>query len=384
LCFAIHLGGTVHHTYFTASARDTRSFPHPRSIAEPRRWHNFLDLNRWDSAHYERIVLEGYRNREHPDRPLSTMLWYPGYPLLAKAIFLASGARVTLIFSLLSASLTLAFWLLLWTRGSREIFGARAVAVASVLVLCWPGSFYWFAGMTEPLVALLLLAVLLAWFRRHPTAMAGALGYATSVKQVFLPAALAMLALDLVQNRPRFAPFAARTALALAGFLAFGIYSRAAFGSFTAPSDLVLRTFHIEFSLLGIFDVPNYLRHLGDPSGLATGASMAILALLALRLPRHWRAWRASPETPRALPVGFVLWWLALAYTTSLVAGKAYASDPFASMLRYQTANVPLFLLVAQELSQRRLALLLAPVALLLLAWQQRLAVLYWSWSWIG
>ena len=105
ICFLLHGGLILHHTYFTASKHNTRVFPKTARgrgiIMPPERWHNFLDLNRWDSYHYETILLRGYHDSRDPSKPALAIQWYPGYPLLAKGIYRLTGWKVTFIFSLL-------------------------------------------------------------------------------------------------------------------------------------------------------------------------------------------------------------------------------------------------------------------------------------------
>ena len=144
LCFFIHSGFIVHHTYYSASKKNTRIFPNPPakstktiSIAVPERWHNFLDLNRWDSAYYEQIVKDGYNAKVGSTAPF-TIMWYPGYPLIAKPIHVITGWQPTLIFSILSALFTLPFWLVLWTPAMHSKFGTNTLSAFSALIICWP------------------------------------------------------------------------------------------------------------------------------------------------------------------------------------------------------------------------------------------------------
>ena len=165
--FIVHGGLIVHHTYYDASLRNTRSFPHASSPDEPKRWHNWLDLNRWDSGCYETITREGYRDPWNPGRPRYVIQWFPGYPLVARFFLALFGCKVTLIFSLLSVLFTLAFWLLLWSPVMIGVLGKKVTEISSVIILCWPGAYYWFAGMTEPLVGLIMLLIIYLWFSQR-------------------------------------------------------------------------------------------------------------------------------------------------------------------------------------------------------------------------
>ncbi len=390
LCFCLHLGLILHHTYWTASQQNTRLFPRPESVPVTDRWHNFLDLNRWDSGHYRTIVLQGYRNSEAPDQPLHTIQWYPGYPLIAKAIHGVVGGNPYVIFSVLSALFTLGFWLLLWSPTMATVVGKKSLAWTSVLILSWPGGFYWFAGMTEPLVGLLILFSIHLLFCQKLNGVVAVLAYGTSVKQIFIPLVIAIFSWEWLRAKPKSVFFFLKIPVALAGFLAFGIYSWIHFNNFWASSDFTIQNYKKTISVLSWFDFNNYATYFWTRGGLITFSSLLFLLIIAVRaadrLPAR-KEWFSALKKTHSLPPEFLLWWLAFASTTFYVLGDAYTTHPFASIFRFQTTNIPLFLLLAWQFKNLRWwqgAVILFPLAWCFLFWQRQYTVQYWMWQWIA
>ena len=95
LCFSLHVLLIFYHVYVDVSNRGLYTFPKAPIIDSPTRWHMWLDLSRWDSGRYEKIVLNGYRDKHNPDKPTSAIQCYPGYPLLAKSLCAITGAMPT-------------------------------------------------------------------------------------------------------------------------------------------------------------------------------------------------------------------------------------------------------------------------------------------------
>ncbi|MBI9082512.1 MAG: hypothetical protein JEZ11_02870 [Desulfobacterales bacterium] len=389
-CFLVHAGLIAHHTYYSASRQNSRSFP-IRKGATLENWHNFLDLNRWDSGHYESIVVQGYRDPLHPGKPRENIQWYPVYPLIAKGIHLMTGWRVTLVFSLLSAVFSLAFWVLLWSPVARKVFGNKVVGITSIMVICWPGAYFWFAGMTEPMVAFLLLSLILLWFRGHFGAATAILGLGTGVKSVFMAVAIAVASMEAIAKRPPWIHLAVKAGLATTGFTLYGTYCWYHFGNFFMPTDMAADVYGKKVSLLAIFDIIHYAKHIWQFNGMAAFAAMFFLLLAALRyIPpaiQEMGTYRFFGGPWQNLSLPLALWWTALAYSAFCMAGDAYARFPFMSMLRYQTVNIPLFLLIAMQLRAYpwwKLILLMAPVSGLFLFWQNIFTVRYWAWQWVS
>lgn len=216
------------------------------------------------------------------------------------------------------------------------------------------------------------------------------LAYGTAVKQVFVPLALAMAALDFIHNRPKYAAILARFCFSMAGFVAFAAYCWLTFDNFFLSSQTIIAYYEKKVSLFNLIDMKNYARHIGEMEGLVAFASMLFLASEASRIPNFLNDLKnalASRIEERSLPVEMVLWWLALASTALFVFANAHASVPFASMMRYQTANIPIFLLLAyrcRHLNWLKLTLIFAPVLWISLYWQHLFVIRYWRWEWVS
>lgn len=393
VCFTIHLGLIIHHTYCNASQKDTRLVPpaHKYAKAEPQRWHNFLDLNRWDSAHYETIVLKGYRDSNQPNKPQFRIQWFPGYPLLAKCVHWLTGWKVTFIFSLLSASCTLAFWLIFWSPKMFSFFGSKVLATSSILILSWPGAFFWFAGMTEPLVGLILIILIYLWFSGSFKSIVAVLCYATAVKQVFIPVTIAVFTLEILRSHPKPLTIIIKGLIALAGFIAFGLYCWIFFDNFFIFSDLSIAYYQKKISLFSLIDLPFYARFIWKPGGMTAFSSMFLLLIFALRLcqslPNRERFLDFFKQPQKNLSIELVLWWMALAYTSFCILGDAYARFPFSSIMRYQTVNIPiifLFSFLFREMSWGKIVCIMIPLSWVFLFWQNIFTVQYWLWEWVA
>jgi len=397
ICFAIHFGLVFHHTYFDASRKNTRTFPPApmRLMAyAPTRWHNFLDLNRWDSAHYEKIVLQGYRDPDTPGKPLRTIGWYPGYPLLAKCLLWITGWKVTFIFSVLSVLFTLAFWLVLWSPRIVSFFGIKVVTTASIFILTWPGAFFWFAGMTEPLVGFFMVMLLYLWIRQSFNGIVVLLCYATSVKQVFVPVTIALFTIEILRSHPKPSIIISKALMALTGFVGFGVYCWIHFGNFFMPAKYQIAGFKKGISLFSLIDLSHYAKFIWTTGGITAFTSMFFLLITALRISKSWNSWKEIPDffrlPQRDLSIELVLWWLALACTTFFVLGNAYASRPylpFMSLMRFQTVNIPFILLLALQFRKMdwwQIFPILIPISWVFLYWQNIFTLRYWFWKWVS
>lgn len=396
-CFVLHTGLIVHHTYYTASFKNSRIVSPPVSMSFekiqfrfPESWHSYLDLNRWDSAHYADILKKGYRSESGSEPPYSIM-WYPGYPLLAKPIYWLTGWTPTFIFSLLSALLTLCFWILFWSKPMVSEVGVKTLVVGSALIMCWPGAFYWFAGMTEPLVSLILVALIVLWLSNRFNAIVVLLAYATAVKQVFTAVVLALFSLEYLRHKPALPKLLLKALLAFSGFLGFGLFTLYTFGNFFLSSDTCFEIFEKEISIIGMFNLSHYARHILSLGGATFCFSIVFLLVVFIQLTEYWPDRYALKSfftpTSKSIPFKLVLWWTALACTSFYGIGEAYGEPPFMSMFRFQTTNIPLFLLIAcqtRHISWWKTLLLLLPLLWTGLFWQEKLTVKYWFWQWVA
>ena len=386
--FSIHAALVAHHVYFGASKRGTVDAPAPPAFYEPaplRQESHSHALNRWDALLYESIARHGYQP------PMDVLLpWFPGYPILAKGVALATRLPVPATLTLLSAVATLGFWLLLWSPRLRSALGSKTVAIASILVLAWPGAFFWFAGMTEPWVAFLMLAVLAAWLSNRRAAALVLCGLAASFKQVFALVGCMLVLLRWLKERER--PMAVFLWLiaSWSGLLAYAFYCAVFHGSPVAFAQAGYPIYGRVMTLRALFDLPNFARHawtLNGGTAIAVyGLAIAAAAVWLVRQ-RGRIAWREMAEGE--IPLSVLLWTVGGACMALYIAFDAYGFSPFrfTNFLRYQTTNVAHFLLAAYVLRQvrtRALCMTLLPLAAVGLYWQNELTVRYWNWWWVA
>jgi hypothetical protein len=182
--------------------------------------------------------------------------------------------------------------------------------------------------------------------------------------------------------------------VASSGFLLFGLYSLIAFGNFFMSTDYMVETFHKQVEITSLINLPNYARALSSREGSIAFASMFFLLATGLRLFGTAAKIRELPERlrkPQSLDgTEIAIWWLALSYTSFCVLGNAISDQAFPaffSFLRFQTANVPIFLLIAIQLMRLpswKLGILGFPLVWVSLYWQQQFTVAYWAWIWVS
>ncbi|MGD9781037.1 MAG: hypothetical protein AB7V14_02670 [Kiritimatiellia bacterium] len=386
--FLIHAALVVHHVYFCASKRGTVDAPNPPAFFEPaplRQEDHSYALNRWDALLYESIARHGYQP------PTDVLLpWFPGYPILVKGVALATGLPIPSTLTLLSAVATLGFWLLLWSPRMRSALGSKTLSMAGILVLIWPGAFFWFAGMTEPWVAFLMLAAIVAWLSNRRAAAMVLCGLAASVKQVFALVGCILVLLRWRKERPRPIPVFLWLITTWSGLLAYAFYCAVFHGSPLAFAQAGYPVYGRVMTLRALFDLPNFARHAWTLNG---GTAIAVYGL-ALAAAAVWLvrqrgriAWREMAKGE--IPLSVFFWTVGGACMALYIAFDAYGFSPFrfTNFLRYQTTNVAHFLLAAYVLRQvrtRTLCLLLIPLAAVGLYWQNELAVRYWNWWWVA
>ncbi len=391
----MHLGLIVNHTYNIASRKNTKVFPLRAPgkdiVKAPQRWHNYLDLNRWDSAQYEDIVLEGYHDPNDPSKPLETVQWYPGYPAIAKFIYMGTGLKVSLIFSTLSVLFTFLFWAFLWLPTMVHHFGLKTITLTSVIIVCWPGAFYWFAGMTEPLVALLLVMTVFCWVTNRFNWIVAMLAFASSVKQVFIPIAISLFTLEIVKSHPHPLKTFLKAFISISGFLAFGLYCWIHFGNFFTSSNMCIVEFKKNISLSNLINISHYARNFWKINGAVAFASMFFLFVTGINFIDRIKSLnqlKGMFKTPiREIPDDISLWWMALAYTSFSVLGDAFGLWPFMSMLRFQTVNIPLLLLIGLQLRNThwmKIICLIFPLIWMFIFWQIVWTSRYWNWGWLA
>jgi hypothetical protein len=140
-----------------------------------------------------------------------------------------------------------------------------------------------------------------------------------------------------------------------------------------------------------LIDFSHYAKTVWSLGGATIFFSMFLLLAVFLKFFKRWphrRSFADFFKTPQPeLPMEMVLWWLALACSAFYIVGGAYGNFPFNSMFRYQTTNIPLFMLAALQMkgmSWWKIILLLFPVLWVFMFWQEIYTVKYWLWQWIA
>jgi hypothetical protein len=382
--------GLVATYVWIASSGGARPIPEPppvfRGYHHP--WHPIFDLQRWDAILYAGIAANGYASPASPHTPTHLINWFPGLPLLARGLHALTGWTYPLTLAALGAACTLAFWLVLWSRSSRTAFGSPTVAATAALVLLWPGSFFWFAGMTEPLVALLSLVIIVWWVEERYWCVAMLLAFSTAVKQVFTVVAVALAGLRWVRSRPHALRVALELIVACSGIVAFCAYCAHAFGDPLAWLHMGMRIFGGRTPHQP-FDIGRFLRFATTTDGsVALGSVALVAAAAALLLPTVRReglgVLTKGPLSPPG--VDLLLWTLAASTTALFLAADAIVGT-IASMPRYQTVNIPLLLLCGRALTRvpplwRYLLLVVLFIATFWLG--VRFTGAYWRWEWVA
>lgn len=125
---------------------------------------SWLNLaSHWDSGWYEAIAQKGYLNDQGPlhTGPLSSnVVFFPGYPYLARAIILVSGVNVKVALLLVSQTATLLFCCLLFHILRAHSW--REQLYTAILVFAFPTSWFMFMGYSESLF--ILTSCLMLWF----------------------------------------------------------------------------------------------------------------------------------------------------------------------------------------------------------------------------
>lgn len=371
--FLLHFTLIFSQSYY---ASKTKYYSAPSSAA--RQWHTWLDLNRWDSGHYKSLVEYGYVTKYGSASPSAG--WYPGYPLIAAPIKHALGIESYLTFSILSFIFTFLFWLSLWSKKLESSLKKEAKLVVSICVLLWPGSFFYFAGMTEPLVALICLWLFYFWNQKTRYAGFILMGFATMVKQVFLPLQIVQIALYIKRNGFK-KTIPAQFIIGISGYLLFGFYCLYHFKDFFYSTTVLYNNFGHGLNPLNSINMNLFAKSFSNKEVIfAFICLQVILIYIGMVVKTYFtkRKWSYS-----SLYLGLCAWaYLAVHITTSATNTRM----PWTSILRYQTANIFFFIILGQLLSKRTRWVYLALLPLMWLAFELQRTYLadYWRYVWVS
>jgi hypothetical protein len=337
--------------------------------AGPRWYHRLL---RWDSEWYQLIAAQGYAfNGDVGER--QTVVFYPLYPMLARAVSAVTGLPVVDSLLLVANIAAIAAIMLLF-RLVRSEFGDPVALLTVALVSFFPASVFLSAGYTEPLTLLWIVGFFLALRRQRFFAAAVLAGLAVATRSsgiVLWPVLLweAWRHRDIRQFARDLVPL---TVLATSGLWLYMLYLGLAFGRPLAFSDAQM-AFHEGTTMLtrlvAALTLQPFLNlNLADasPAGLDQWFVLIALALLV-------RAWFRLGAAMTLFSAGVLL----LPYLT-LSGGPA----GFTSMARFNLVSFPLFI-AAAELGIRAPWLMLAVIGALggLLFMN---AALFSQWQWAG
>jgi hypothetical protein len=297
---------------------------------------------RWDAqTYYVDIARNGYPPARI-DGPVFHAAFFPVYPLIVRAIDLFVGN--TFVTGLLLSNLFAFATSLLLCRLPRAL-GQGDERRAAILFLAAPGSDFLSFPYSESLFCFLTTGALLATLRDRPW-LAGALGALASATRPTGLVVTVMLLVAAWNCRADVRPAARRllaAALSTAGLAAWAVFCLKRYGDALYFSH-IQAAWGRQFSLLGPLRALFSFRF--DPDYyVVTLAALAGAAWLALRGP----AVLAAPA-----------WFLLLV---------PLATGSLKSMIRFQSANIPLLAGVTPALSRRWFQGVVA-VSLLLLAYE--------------
>jgi hypothetical protein len=197
----------------------------------------------WDSFHYLRIADRGYLP---PGLPCCDQVFFPGYPLITRALAPLTGGSTVYAGLLITQLAASAAAVLLWRLAVADA-GPRAGRIAVVLLAVTPYGIFLSSVYSEALFLALSLAAWLAAARRRWW-WAGLLAAgvaAVRVNGVFLSAALAVVLLgQLRADRRRPGPEALALGLPLVAVAGWLTYLHARTGSWTAWPDAQVIAWH--------------------------------------------------------------------------------------------------------------------------------------------
>jgi hypothetical protein len=215
--------------------------------------------------------------------------------------------------------------------------------------------------------------------------------YATAVKTPFVPVAVAVLTLEILKAKPKFFRCTVQAIVALGGYLAFGLYSYFLFGDFFLSTKMTIAEYGKEVGLFNLIDLTHYADRFEDINAKVAFISLFFLFALALKFAGSWRNarpfFKARAHSRQDIPIEMSLWWIALAYTAFCVMGDSHGALTFASIMRYQTFNIPIFLLMAYQMRTLpwwQSICLAFPICWISIVWQNAYTVGYWRWAWIS
>jgi Gpi18-like mannosyltransferase len=340
-------------------------------------WYRYL--LRWDSAWYATILNEGYKYNGN-DSVFQSVVFYPLYPLTAKALTILSGID-GLLALLVVANVAAVLCVLLLFKYVRQSYGDEVAWLTIAFLSFFPTSLFLSAGYTESLTLLLILCCFLLLEREQYIVAAVFAGLASATRStglVLLPVIIWELWRKFVADYRQFFSYAMFCSiLATSGLWLYIVYLWSAFdspfafatvyaGAWGHGENGIGHNFISALLLKGFFPLPTgHDVLIPYPKNFDVWFFLLFLTLILVH-----RKWLPSSLYLFALAV------LMLPYLT--VTG---GPNRFISMTRYILLAFPAFIVMAQLCKNR---LWLVPCITGLFAGMLfTYSVLYAQWYWV-
>jgi hypothetical protein len=332
-------------------------------------------LLRWDSGWYATILNEGYKYNGN-DLVEQSVIFYPLYPLIAKALTVFAGIDGFLAL-LVVANVAAILSVLLLFKYVRQYYGDEVAFLTIAFLSFFPTSFFLSAGYTESLTLLLILCFFLLLKREQYILAAAFAGLASATRStglVLLPVIIWELFCKFTGDRQRFFSYALLcSVLATSGL---GLYMFYLWSAFDSPFAFVTNTAAWKMGSI----VPNFVSALllkgffplYVPGRALFPQSFDVwIFLLFLTLILIYRKWLPSSLYLFALGV------LMLPYLT-----RTGGPLKFLGMTRYVLLAFPVFIVMAKLCTNR---IWLVPcVTGLFAAMLFTYSAMYVQWYWVG
>jgi Gpi18-like mannosyltransferase len=333
-------------------------------------WYYYL--LRWDAAWYATILNEGYKYNGN-DLVQQSVVFYPFYPLVAKALTIFTGIDGLLALVVVS-NVAAALSVLLLFKYVRQDHGDELALLTIAFLSFFPTSLFLSAGYTESLTLLLILCCFMLLKRKQfilAAAFAGLASATRSTGLVLMPVIIWELWCKFATDYRRFVGYALFCSiLATSGLGLYMLYLGIVFDSpFAFATDQAAwevgnggigHNFISAVLLKGFFF---FNRHY-FPQPFDVGFFLLFLTLILVH--RRW--------LPSSLYL-FALGVLMLPYLT-----RTGGHERFLSLARYILLAFPVFMVMAKLCKNRNwlVACVIGPFAALLFMYSAMYAQWYW------
>lgn len=309
-------------------------------------------LGEWDGAFWVRAATAGYPHHlpgVHGHPGPSTVAFFPGYPLLVRALYRLTSLPPADAALIVSGVAGLVATLALWAFANR--YWGRSVADRSTALFCvFPGSLVFSMAYSEGLLLVAVIGCVWALTERRWVwaGLAGLVGTATHPNGIGLAALCVLAAIVAISRRRDWGALVA-PALSSVGVAAFVVFLRIRTGSWLAWPDTERSGWHDRADFLGI---PRHLSAVVHGHyGLAVLVGISTLSVVV-------GLWWAHQRRLRWLLTGWIV----------LAALPAVASDSASLRPRMVIVAFPIFIAAALALSRRAYLLAIAVSIVMLFA----------------